>query len=208
MSDISEVQQGRRTKVLLNIGSGAKGKSRLPPMFSDWRELRVDVDAAMAPDILADITDLSALESSSVDAVWASHCLEHLYLYQVGAAITEVHRVLRDGGFFCAIVPDLQAISEYIANDRLHEVIYESPAGPVTAHDMIFGFGPYLAQGRPSMAHKCGFTPSLLLQSLQGAPFAEIVMRRRANQELAAVARTRAPADAAEREALLAALQL
>jgi len=208
MSDTSGPQQVERAKLLVNIGSGMKGSSWLPAMFSDWRELRVDVDAAMAPDILADITDLSAIESSSVNAVWSAHCLEHLYLHQVGPAVAEVHRILSDDGFFCAIVPDLQAIADYIVNDRLHEVIYESPAGPVIAHDVVFGFGPYLAQGRPFMAHKCGFTPTLLAQKLREAPFAEIVLRRRANQELAAVACKRAAADNPAREALLAALQL
>jgi len=194
--------------LLINLGSGAKGMTRLPAMFADWRELRVDVDAKMAPDILADITDLSSIETGSVDAVWSAHCLEHLFLYQVGKAIAEVYRILADGGFYCLIVPDLQAVAVYLANDRLHEVVYESPAGPVIAHDMLFGFGPHLAQGRSSMAHKCGFTPSLLAQKLQESPFAEIVLRRRANQELAAVASKRAAANEAEREALLAALEL
>src|SRR5204863_8136299 len=132
----------------------------------------------------------------------------HLYLFEVGKAVAEVYRILADDGFFCLVVPDLQAIAEYLTNDRLHEVVYQSPAGPVTAHDMLFGFGLSLAQGRSSMAHKCGFAPTLLLQKLREAPFAEIVLRRRANHELAAVACKRASAGEAEREALLAALQL
>jgi SAM-dependent methyltransferase len=177
-------------------------------LFDSWRELRVDVDPRAAPDILADMTDLSAIETGTIDAVWSSHCLEHLYLYQVGAAVAEVYRILADDGFLCAVVPDLQAIAEYFAGDRLHEVVYESPAGPVLAHDMIFGFGPYLAQGRHAMAHKCGFTPTLLLQKLREAPFAEIILRRRPGHELAAIARKRAAADDAERETLLASLEM
>ena len=208
MSDRPEPQQDTRTKLLVNLGSGPKGWGWLPAMFAQWRELRVDVDPAAAPDILADITDLSAIASGSVDAVWCAHCVEHLYLYQVGAAITEAHRILSDDGFLCLIVPDLQAIAEYLATDRLHEVVYESAAGPVIAHDIVFGFGPYLAQGHPSMAHNCGFTPTLLGQKLREAPFAEIVLRRRSGQELAAVACKRAPGGEAEREALLAALEL
>ncbi len=194
--------------MLVNLGSGVRVSARLPAMFADWRELRVDMDAKVAPDILADITDLSAIESGSVDAIWSAHCVEHLYLHQVGKAIAEAYRILADDGFYCLIVPDLQVIADYIANDRLHEVVYESPAGPVIAHDMLFGFGPHLAQGRSSMAHKCGFTPTLLLQKLQEAPFAEIVLRRRANQELAAVACKRPAVGEAARGALLAALEL
>jgi SAM-dependent methyltransferase len=208
MSDMRERQTEKRSRLLVNLGSGPKGRAWLPTMFADWRELRVDVDAMAAPDILADITDLSAIESRSVDAVWAAHCIEHLYIHQVAEAVSEAHRILTDDGFLCIIVPDLQTIAEYIVRDRLHEVVYESPAGPVIAHDIVFGHGPSLAQGRSSMAHNCGFTPTLLLQQMQTAPFAEIVLRRRANRELAAIARKRPPADEVERQRFLAALQL
>ena len=197
-----------RHKLLVNLGCGPKGFSWLPAMFSDWRHFRVDVDASVEPDLVADITDLSGIPSGSVDAVWAAHCIEHLYLHEVGAALAEAHRILADDGFLCVIVPDLQSIAGFIVNDRLHEVIYRSPAGPITAHDMLFGFGTAIAQGRSSMAHNCGFTPGLLLQKLQEIPFAEILLRRRSNHELAGLARKRAPADAAEREGLLHALEL
>ncbi len=201
-------RQDNRPKLLVNLGSGPKGGARLPAMFAEWRELRVDIDPTVAPDILADITDLSAIATGSADVVWSSHCLEHLYLYQVGRAIAEAHRILSDDGFFCMIVPDLQTIADYIASDRLHEVVYQSPAGPVLAHDIVYGFGPHLARGHFAMAHNCGFTPTLLLQKLQEAPFAEIVLRRRPGHELAGVACKRAAAGGAEREALLAALEL
>ena len=170
--------------------------------------MRVDIDPHAAPDILADITDLSAIETGSVDAVWSAHCIEHLYLHQVGQAVAEAYRVLTDDGFYCLIVPDLQGIAEFIAADRLHEVIYEAPAGPVTAHDMLFGYGRFLAEGRTAMAHRCGFTPTLLLQKLQQAPFAEIILRRLANRELAGIARKQPSASEAERDAFLAALGL
>jgi hypothetical protein len=208
MSDMLEHQTDKPAKLLVNLGSGPKGNTWIPTMFADWRELRVDVDAQVAPDILADITDLSAIESSSVDAVWAAHCVEHLYIHQVAGAVAEAHRILTDVGFLVVIVPDLQAIAEFLSGDRLHEMVYESQAGPVTAHDIVFGYAPSLAQGHFSMAHNCGFTPTLLLHQLQKTPFAEIVLRRRANHELAAIARKRAPADDVERQAFLAALQL
>src|SRR6266571_102690 len=156
MSDRPAPQREKRPNLLVNLGSGAKGSALLPAMFADWRELRVDIDAKVTPDILADITDLSAIESGSADAVWSAHCLEHLYLYEVGKAIAEAYRILTDDGFLCLIVPDLQVIAEYIATDRLHEVVYQSPAGPVIAHDIVFGFGLFLAQGQSKMAHNCG----------------------------------------------------
>lgn len=209
MNDMPEQGQRKRTKLLVNLGSGPKAAAAwLPPVFADWRELRVDANPGAAPDLLADVTDLSAIESGSADAVWMSHCLEHLYLYQVGKAVAEIYRILADDGFLCLMVPDLQSLAEYISGDRLHEVVYQSPAGPVTAHDIIFGYGPYLARGQTGMAHRCGFTPTLLASKLREVPFAEIVLHRRSGHELAAIACKRAPAGDAERQKLLASLDL
>jgi SAM-dependent methyltransferase len=208
MDDTPVYDQQNRARLLVNLGSGPKGSAWLPAMFADWRELRVDTDATAAPDLLADITDLSASEAGSIDAIWSAHCLEHLYLHQVAGAIAEMYRILADDGFMCLIVPDLQVLAEYIVNDKLHEVVYQSAAGPVTAHDILFGYGPYLAQGLNGMAHRCGFTPSVLVRELQKSPFAEIILRRRTGAELAAVARKRPPASDAEREGLLEALEL
>lgn len=208
MDDTPAYEQQNRTRLLVNLGSGRKDSAWLPAMFADWRELRVDADPKAAPDLLADITDLSAIETGSIDAVWSAHCLEHLYLHQVAGAIGEMHRILAEDGFMCLIVPDLQVLAEYIVSDKLHEVVYQSAAGPVTAHDIIFGYGPYIAQGHSGMAHRCGFTPGLLIRELQKSPFAEILLRRRPNHELAAVARKRPAPSEAEREALLEALEL
>jgi len=177
-------------------------------MFNDWHQIRVDVDPSVAPDVVASATDLSAFASGSVSAVWSAHCIEHLYAHDAVRALGEFHRVLADDGFACIIVPDLQTIAQFIVSDRLHEVLYQSPAGPVTAHDVLFGYGPALAQGRPSMAHRCGFTPTMMLKRLNEAAFTEIVLRRRPSLEIAAVARKRPSADAAARDALLAELEL
>jgi protein O-GlcNAc transferase len=207
MSDVREQEPQTRARLFINLGSGPKGAAWLPAMFTDWRELRVDADPRTAPDLLADIADLSAIESESADAVWSAHCFEHLYLHQIGAVVSEVHRILAPDGFFCLLVPDMQTIAEFIAGDRMSEVLYQSPAGPVTAHDIIYGFGPYIAQGRDGMAHRCGFTPGVLMSKLREAPFAEIMLRRRPLHELAAVA-TKRSSDEASRSVLLAALEL
>src|SRR5205814_276803 len=154
-----------------------------------WEQLRVDFDAAVQPDVVASITDLSAIPSDSANAVWSSHCIEHLFAHEVGQALREFHRVLADDGFACIIVPDLQAIANYIAADKLNDAIYTSPAGPISAHDMVYGFGSAIAAGRTGMAHRCGFTPSVMVQRFQELPFGEVVIRRRPGAlELVAVA--------------------
>ena len=53
-----------------------------------------------------------------------------------------------------------------IVSDQLEKVLYESPAGPITPHDVMFGLGAAVARGHVSMAHRCGFTPSAMLRHL------------------------------------------
>jgi hypothetical protein len=117
--------------------------------------------------------------------------------------------VLREDGFVCVIVPDLQIVAQYVAADRLHETLYDSPAGPVTPHDILFGFGAAIASGRTSMAHRCGFTPTMLQRCFGELTYGEVLLRRRsAELELVAVARAIPAKDDAERAALMAALEL
>lgn len=196
------------SKVLLNLGSGVAGRGRLPAMFNTWTQVRVDIDPAVEPDVLADITDLSAIATGCADALWTAHCIEHLYQHAVPMALAEIRRVLKPDGFACLIVPDLQQIANYIAEDRMHEVVYVSAAGPVTAHDIVFGFGPALARGQLAMAHRCGFTPTVFSNHLREAGFGGYAILRRPNLELAAIATRRDWSDLAERDALLAELGL
>jgi SAM-dependent methyltransferase len=196
-------------RVVVNVGCGPLATKDLPGYFDGWRRLRVDVDPGVQPDIVADLTDLSPIPSGSAHAVWASHCVEHLYAHQVPVALAEFRRVLRDDGFLCVLLPDLQTVASYVASDRLHETLYESPAGPVTPHDIIFGFGEAIAKGREAMAHRCGFTPTMLQRAFEGLPFGEVLLRRRTPQlELLAVARATPAANNEERQALLNALGL
>ncbi len=167
----------------------------------------MDVEPAVEPDLLTSVADLSAIPDGSADAVWCSHCIEHLFAHEVPLALSEFRRVLSEDGFACVIVPDLQAIAQWISTDRLHETIYDSPAGPVTAHDMLWGFGPAIARGNTAMAHRCGFTPTLFLQRLEEAGFAEILLRRKSSLELVALALPR-PRGAEGREKLIGELGL
>jgi SAM-dependent methyltransferase len=196
-------------RVLVNVGCGTREASVLPSYFDGWRQVRVDVDPAVEPDVLADITDLSAIADASADAVWAAHCVEHLYEHQVGRALAEFRRILREDGFVCVIVPDLQAVARFVVEDRFHEPLYQAPAGPVSAHDVFFGFGAAIAAGRTSMAHRCGFTPAGLQRSFRQQPFGELyITRRRADFEIAALARAVPGRDQSEGAALAAALGL
>ena len=175
-------------KYLFNLGCGPKANDRLPPLFDDWQVVRVDIDERVSPDLVADLSDLSPIGSNIADAVWASHCIEHLYAPDIDRALKEIHRILRDDGFAVILVPDLQAVAKFIAEDKLNAVVYRSAAGPVTAHDMVYGFGPALAKGDMHMAHRSGFTPSVLMERFRDAGFTAYGVVRRPGLELVGIA--------------------
>jgi SAM-dependent methyltransferase len=167
-------------RTVLNVGCGYSLRQRLHKHFqgSDWREIRLDIDPAVRPDILCSITDMSPVASESVDAVWSSHNLEHIHRHEVPAALAEFIRVLRPGGLLLLTLPDLQQVAELVAADHLEDEAYTSPSGPVTPLDMIFGHTPSLARGYAFMAHKTGFTLRSLQKLLDETGFVDVRLRR------------------------------
>jgi predicted SAM-dependent methyltransferase len=169
-------------RLVLNVGCGYAPRARLHPYFQndDWRELRLDIDPAVNPDICCSMTEMTPVATASVDAVWSSHNLEHLQRHEVPRALGEFYRVLRPRGLLLVTLPDLQRVAELVAGDTLEEPAYVSPSGPITPLDMIFGHTVSLAQGRIHMAHKTGFTAKTLGRLLAEAGFVDIGLRRSA----------------------------
>jgi hypothetical protein len=169
----------RAQKIVLNVGCGYPGHG-LHPSFqgSEWRELRLDIDPAVSPDIISSIVDMRPVASSSVDAIWSSHNLEHLYRHEVPTALAEFMRVLRSGGELLVTLPDLQRVAELVANERLEDEAYMSPSGPISALDMIYGHTASLAHGNQYMAHKSGFTARTLMRLLLDAGFVAGTLER------------------------------
>ncbi len=167
------------SKVVLNVGCGFVGQ-RLHPSFegAEWRELRLDIDPAVNPDIVCSMIDMQPLASGSIDAIWSSHNLEHLHRHEVPVALSEFLRVLRPGGMLLLTMPDLQKIAELVVAGELEDEAYLSPSGPISPLDMIFGHAASLAHGNLHMAHKTGFTARTLNRLLDDAGFAEIAVSR------------------------------
>ncbi|MBW8815392.1 MAG: class I SAM-dependent methyltransferase [Caulobacterales bacterium] len=191
---------------LLHVGCARLRKDATTPAFAgpDWDEVRLDIDPAVEPDIVASMTDMSAVPNGAMDAVYSSHNLEHLYPFEVEVALKEFARVLGPDGFAVVTCPDLQATAQLVLEDRLLETAYESPAGPISALDILYGHRAALARGNLFMAHRCGFTARALSQVLRGCGFGSVIVRRRpAHFDIWAVA-TRASA-APERLRALAA---
>jgi predicted SAM-dependent methyltransferase len=151
---------------------------------SDWQEIRLDIDPAVKPEIQASITDLRKhVLDASVDAIWSSHNIEHLYDHEVDSALREFVRVLRPEGFALITCPDLEAIAKLIAAG-VDRVAYESPAGPITPLDMLFGHRRSIQQGNLFMCHRTGFTEERLGKVIVAAGFSEARLLKGQNYEL------------------------
>ncbi len=172
--------RAQTTKTILHVGCGAYAPDKLHPAFCapGWQEVRLDIDPAADPDIVASITDMHQVADHSVDAVYSSHNLEHLYPHEVPDALREFRRVLRADGFALLTMPDLQAVAECITARGLTEPAYMSGLGPITPLDMLYGYGPAMAHGNLFMAHRGGFTGNSLLACLSRAGFGFSVVQR------------------------------
>lgn len=163
----------------LHVGCGPKRKQHTTTALAQWNEIRLDIDAAVEPDVTGTMTDMSAVPSAAVDAVFSSHNIEHLYPHEVPVALREFLRVLRDDGFALITCPDLRSVCELVAEDRLTEAAYTSPAGPITPLDILYGHRPAMARGNLYMAHRCGFTEAVLRGTLQSVGFKAVATMAR-----------------------------
>lgn len=163
-------------RTLLHVGCGPKRKAQTTRGFNTdaWHEIRLDIDQSVAPDVTGTMTDMSAVAAGSVDAVFSSHNIEHLYPHEVPVALAEFLRVLNDRGFAVITCPDLQSVCALVAQDKLTEPAYTSPAGPIAPIDILYGHRPPMAAGNLYMAHRCGFIRRVLHGTLQAAGFASV----------------------------------
>ena len=173
--------------VFLHVGCGPKRQDRTPFAGKPWRELRLDIDASVQPDVVGTMTDMGAVADGSVDAVFSSHNIEHLYPHEVALALAEFRRVLKPGGFVLITCPDLKSVCSLVAEDKLTEAAYQSGMGPITPLDILYGHRGSMQQGNLYMAHRCGFTAKVLAGTLQAAGFSSAVKARPQHFDLWAV---------------------
>ncbi|WP_445248394.1 O-linked N-acetylglucosamine transferase family protein [Microcoleus sp. OTE_8_concoct_300] len=173
--------QNSSLKKILHVGCGPYYPNSLPETFptNEWQEVRLDIDPAVRPDIIGSIIDMSAVPSESVDALYSSHNVEHVYYHQVPLVLAEFHRVLKPEGFAMILVPDIEIVAEAVAKGNLEESpLYISPAGPIAAIDIFYGLRKAIATGNYYMAHHTAFTAQSLEGKMQQAGFRNLEVRR------------------------------
>lgn len=95
----------------LNIGCGEH-------YAQGWVNTDVTENDQVRPDVICDVLDMSVFDDETFDKVYMGHCLEHLPKDQVGTALREVMRVLKPGGFFCCVGPDIDLASDMFLHGR------------------------------------------------------------------------------------------
>ena len=173
--------QDSSRRLVLNAGSGTPGPRRMPKFFlrDGWREVRLDVEPRVEPDIVGSVTDVATLFSAGTfDAVWSSHNLEHLYAHEVPTALAGFRHALKPDGFALVTCPDLEAVSAALVQHGPDHVAYTAPAGPIRVLDMMFGHGPSIASGFSAMAHHSGLTQASLGETALAAGFSEVRVGR------------------------------
>lgn len=160
---------------LLHVGCGS---DPLPCWITAEKETRLDINESCGPDVVASMLDMG--DVGTYDVVFCQHALEHVFPHEVNTALTEFNRVLKSGGFALVFVPDLEGVKP------TDDVILESPAGPITGKDMMYGYGPALADN-PHMAHKTGFVKETLEAEMLKAGFTKVEATRIGNYNLMGV---------------------
>jgi hypothetical protein len=84
-------------------------------------------------------------------------------------------------------------VAELIAQDRLTDPAYLSPAGPIAPFDMLYGLRTAIASGNHFMSHRGGFTARTLQTALQEAGFSTVRVVRDRRFALWATAHLAAP---------------
>lgn len=165
-------------KTVLHVGCGPKNPLSLDPVFrkDDWKELRLDINPDVKPDIIGTITDMNGVKNSSVHAVYSSQNLEHLFAHEVEIALKEFYRVLMTSGFALIKVPNLTFFAQQVVDGNLENTVYDSPAGPISAIDVLWGFRPSIEKGNHYMAHKTGFTAETLKAKMEACGFKNIIV--------------------------------
>ena len=162
---------------VLNVGGGSKGVA-LPPHFRDWEQLLLDIDPRVGADVVGDARALrETVAANSFDAVYCSHNLEHYYRHDVDKVLQGFLHALKAEGFAEIRVPDIGELIKLLVKGELdiEQEIYKANVGPITAHDMIYGYAPEIeSSGQDFYAHKTGFSFDSLLRALRSNGFGEI----------------------------------
>lgn len=171
-----------RGRSVLNVG-GASKQIPIPPYYDGWRHLLLDIKAGDGVDLVQDARELLHLPPDQFDAVYCSHNLEHYFRHDGDRVLAGFLHVLKDHGFADIRVPDIPAVVRSLADGAMDidDVLYVSPGGPITVHDVIYGWGVEIERsGVDFFAHKRGFSMKSLRAACERAGFVSVTTTNQA----------------------------
>ena len=183
-------------KKVLNVGGNSKNIP-LPSQYNGWQHVLLDIDPRGNPDIICDARELMGLCGHEYDAVYCSHNLEHYYRHDVRKVLQGMAHVLKADGLLDIRVPDIDALMKIVVAKKMDvdDFLYQSPAGPITVRDVIYGYGVEIERsGNDFFAHKTGFSPKSLTKILNECGF-PIIYVNLGNIEIEAFAFKEKPTD-------------
>lgn len=158
---------------VLNVGGQSHGIP-LPAPYARFEQVLLDLDPTVGADIVLDVRELTSLAPQQFDAVYCSHNLEHVRQHEVPVVLAGFRHVLKPGGLAHIIVPDLQELMLACVQQGidLDGLLYESPMGPITPLDVLYGHGGLIAQsGQDFYAHRTGFSRRTLANGVEASGF-------------------------------------
>ena len=162
---------------VLNVGGNSKD-ILIPVYYHGWVHHLLDIDPSGKPEICCDarlLKDTSEYDNQ-YDSVYCSHNLEHFYRYQVKDVLAGFYRVLKEDGFCFIKVPHIMNVLRKVIcyNMELTDTLYEVTGGPISAHDIMYGWGKAIESKNEFFAHKCAFTPKMLGNEFVNAGFPNV----------------------------------
>ena len=181
---------------VLNVGGNSKD-IQIPDQYSDWNHVLLDIDPRGHPDIVCDARELMSMGKNEYDAIYCSHNLEHYYRHDARKVLLGFFHILKVDGLAHVRVPDIDALMKIVVAKKMDadDFLYQSPAGPITVHDVLYGYGVEVEKsGNDFFAHKTGFSPKSLTKILNECGF-PIIYVNLGNIEIEAFAFKEKPSD-------------
>jgi len=158
---------------LLNVG-GQSRTIQLPSAYTGFEQVLLDLDPNVGADLVLDVRELTSLAPHQFDAVYCSHNLEHVRKHEVPVVLAGFLHVLKLGGLAQIVVPDLQELMVTCVQQGidLDGLLYESPMGPITPLDVLYGHAGMIEQsGQDYYANRTGFTSRTLANVVEASGF-------------------------------------
>jgi SAM-dependent methyltransferase len=163
---------------VLNVGGGSK-RIPIPPHYDGWDHYLLDIAEGDDVDVVLDARKLATLDAAQFDAIYCSHNLEHYHPHHSTEVLAGFLHVLKPSGYAEIRVPDMTSVLKAMINASMdiEDVLYMSPNGPITVHDVIYGWGVQIERsGVDFYAHKRGFTKRSLTKAIERAGFSKVFM--------------------------------